>query len=120
MLSSRFGSLSRLLHIQVLNYLAALHHELHALESSDVSQRIAINSHNVGPLSRLNSPDLVGPAQQIGIVYSRSLDRLQRSQSQLHHNREFARVEPMRIHGGIGPEADFHSRGKRPRDILTR
>src|SRR5581483_731409 len=48
--------------------LAALHHKLHMLKNCDVLQWVAVHGNDVRPFSGFERADLVGPAEQVGII----------------------------------------------------
>src|SRR5262245_5981908 len=81
---------------QFVNH-AALHYELYPLELGHVYQRIALNRDDVGEGPRRDHADLVIPAEKIGRVSCRSLNRPRRRQAPFDHVRELFGVPPVRI-----------------------
>src|SRR5262249_49905310 len=54
---------------------AVLHHDPDALDLGDVLQRTAGYGHEVRELARLDRPDAVGPAEDLGVQLRRGDDR---------------------------------------------
>src|SRR4029079_15567118 len=100
--------------------LAALHYKYHSLELSDIGDRISADRDNIGEAPSGDGAYPVGPSKQVRGVGCRCLNRLHWRHSKLHHNREFAGVQPVWIYRGIGAEGDFHTRFERPGNVLAR
>src|SRR3569833_1894525 len=88
---------------------AHLHHKAHTLEQSNVVERVAVDSHDVGKLAGRDAPEILVMFEQLGGVSRGCLDRKERRQSHLHHELEFVCVLAMRINPRIGSECDLDS-----------
>lgn len=89
------------------------------LECCHVLKWITIHCDDVGPFPSSEYASLIGPPEQIGRVDGSRLDRLQRSQAQLNHDRKFVSVQPVRIDGSVRAERNFHTAHKRMGDVLA-
>ena len=81
---------------------------------------IAVHGNDVGPCSRLDRAHFARPAEQIRGIDRRSLNRLQGTSSpSFTITANSCAFMPVRINGRIRAERDFHSAGKRMRDVLA-
>src|SRR6185369_1462584 len=81
----------------VLHHSPALHHELDALQDSDIGSRIALHGDQVGELAGFDRADVTGPSHQLGRGGRRCADRLQRGQPATRHRFELLGVFAMAI-----------------------
>ena len=70
----------------------------------DVGERVARDGDQVGELAGLDRADPVLPAEQLGGVGGRGLDRLHRRHALLHHVGELLRVVAVREDAAVGAE----------------
>ena len=77
------------------------------LEQGDVLKRVAVYGNDVRPLAGLEGSDLVRPAQQIGVVDGRGLNRLQGAHANADVDRQLMCVQAVRVNGGVGTQAEM-------------
>src|SRR5438045_4547339 len=90
---------------------AVLHHESDSLHRRDVIEWISRNRNDVSLLSRLDRPDLIGHAEELGGDFGGRLDRLHRRHSELRLVLEFLRLVdgvPCEA-AGVRAERDLHA-----------
>src|SRR5437016_14138084 len=95
----------------ISNYLATLHYEAHALDFSNVGERISANGDEVSKFARLDRSDAVLPAQHFCRIGGDGPNHIERWHSGIVQINERCRARFSTRLSGIKP-AHIRSRGK--------
>ena len=115
----RCGALSTgTAHPLVFEHLAPFHHKRNVFQDAHVGERVGRHRHQIGIKARLELPDPIFPAQQLGRVQRGRLNRSERLHAQLDQRAELAAIHAMRIHRGVSAKRNLYARSDRFCEVL--
>src|SRR6266851_8097922 len=91
--------------------LTTLHHEFHALEFRNISQRVATYGDEVGEFAAFDRTDVSFPSHHLRVHDGRSSYDLRGSHAELDHVFELFHLRSMREGADSGAESHFDARG---------